>query len=280
MFRHADCPCDKTFFNWVSEQLGWKQGPVRFEPEIQIPGFTYDCQALRGELHDLTRSAPVTSWRSQAPGAVFGMSLHHDPDGPSSERYCGSFGHPRYKTYSPADYFKVPMMDIGSAVKGDYLDEFAFRSPIPEIKHMPELRKIWEWFSRPVLRGTLRILLGDKAVVSMPDGGGMHTDQPPEMAVRINLTVQSSPSFGLEYEGFPPVFTESGGYRVVCTDVNHRVYVKNPDPIARVHVVFDVVPWFDYDRDRDAWTPNEFFMKKHPYDMIVDGDFGPRVGAV
>lgn len=276
MFQHAECPPDKAFFNWLAPQVGWKQSAPRFLPDIQIPGFGYDQKALLLELGQLSRSVPIVPWRSQAPGAVFGMSLYRDPNGPEDEVYCGSFGHPRYRSYSPADYFKVPMLDIGSAVKGDYLDEFAFRAQIPEIASLPELSRVFAWFSKPVIRGTLRIIRGDKVVASVPNGGGMHTDQPPEMAVRVNLTVQSSSNFGLEYEGHPPFFTEPGGYRVVCTDVNHRVFIKKPEPIERVHVVFDVVPWFDYDMVRDAWTPNEFFMKKHPYDMIVDGDFGPQ----
>lgn len=276
MYKVADCPPEKTVFAWIAAQEGWAQGATRYEPDIQIPGFGYDRDKLLADLSQLAGVVELQPWRSQAPGAVYGMSLHRDPNGPEDEKYCGSFGHPRYKSYSAEDYFKVPMTDLPSARKGDYLDELAFRAMLPEVRALPELSRVLSWFSRPVVRGTLRVILGDRAFPSLADSAGMHTDQPPEMAVRINLTVQSSPNFGLEYEGRSPIFTDQGGYRVVCTDINHRIFVRQPDQTQRIHVVFDVVPWLDYDEQNDAWVPNEFFMKKHPYDMIVDGDFGPK----
>ncbi len=280
MYKTEDCPADKTVFAWIAESEGGVSFERRFQPDVRIPGFSYDRNALMEDLSALRTTAPTTPWRSQAPGSVFGMSLHFDPQGPAEEKYCGSFGHPRYRTYTPFDYFKVPLMDMPKAVRGDYLDELAFRSPIPEVANLPELSRIFGWFKRPVVRGTLRVVLGDKTFASLPDGGGMHTDEPPQMAVRINLTVNSSPNFGLQYEGEDPLFTEPGDYKVVCTDFNHRIFVKQPEPIRRIHVVFDVVPWLDYDASTDAWTPNEFWGKKHPYDMIADGDFGPMKGSI
>ena len=30
--------------------------------------------------------------------------------------------------------------------------------------------------------------------------------------------------------------------------------------------------WFDYNKEEDAWESNEFYGKKHPMDMFIDGD--------
>lgn len=277
MYKHLDCPPDKTMFGWIAESEGMPAFTRRFDPDVRIPGFSYDREALLADINTLKEQVPFIPWRSQAPGAVYGTSLHMDPNGPPHERYCGSFGHPRYRSYTPTDYFKVPMLDMVKAGKGDYLDELAFRQPIPEVAALPELSRVFNWFGRPVVRSTLRIILGDRAYASLPNGGGMHTDAPPQMATRVNLTVNSSPNFGLQYDGQDPLITEPGDYRVVCTDFDHRIFIKQPEPVHRIHVVFDVVPWLDYDPQADAWVPNLFWGKKHPYDMIADGDFGPKI---
>lgn len=273
MYKYSDCPANTAVFKWIAEQEGWGTMSPRFQPSIQIPEFSFDAEKLGEEVQWLTDNCPLTHWRSQAPKAVVGMSLFYDPSGDPSEKYCGSFGHPRYATYSPEDYFKVPMQEIDSAVKGDYLDELCFRKPIEEIDSLPELKRIIEWFGRPVVRATLRIIDGKNTYKTLNDLAGMHKDQPPEMAVRINLCIQATDAYGLQYEGLEPLKYKSGDHKVVNTDFNHRVYVEEPEDSYRIHIILDVLPWLDYDPVEDAWAPNEFWNKKHPYDMILDGDF-------
>jgi hypothetical protein len=33
--------------------------------------------------------------------------------------------------------------------------------------------------------------------------------------------------------------------------------------------------WWDFDEESGTWSQNEFFNKKHPLDMLVDGDVIP-----
>jgi hypothetical protein len=36
--------------------------------------------------------------------------------------------------------------------------------------------------------------------------------------------------------------------------------------------VMGISPWFTYNGEDDSWSTNEFFGKKHPIDMLIDGD--------
>jgi hypothetical protein len=58
---------------------------------------------------------------------------------------------------------------------------------------------------------------------------------------------------------------------VVNTDVPHRVYVRQPNDSLRTNLVLGLTPWLDYDASDDSWSPNEYFGRMHPYDMVREG---------
>jgi hypothetical protein len=274
-FRYKDCPEDKTVYRWIQDNMTdlGASAPI-FDPYIQIPELEYDTERVAHEVLDLVQRVPVTHWRSQPPHALFGMSLQYDPYAPPVDTYCGSFGHPRYQEFSKADYYAQPASDLlkGLAPRGDYLDIMAFRKFIPELDDMSELKRVFAGFKRPVCRATLRIVDGNMVTDSATNTGGFHVDTDPRLATRINLIVQTNPNFCHQYEGHDPIYFPNG-HNVVNTDLMHRVYSHGPMDFHRVHIVFDVLPWLDYDQLDDAWTPTENWNTKHPYDMIRDGDF-------
>lgn len=271
MFEVARCPAHRSILAWIEDEVGgWPQMPTRFEPNLHLPEFTYDESQLAQECTQLRDELGFVPWRSTEGGALIGMSTHYDPQQPLSDMYVGSFGHPRYQRAGPADYYQLPAKELSQAPRMDYLDSLGFRKVCPAVTLKPAFMRVISGFRVPVVRGTIRVIEGSQAFASREDGVGMHTDANPCKAMRVNLSVQTSDDFGLQYEGHAPLISKSGEHRIVCTDFNHRAWIRKRNKVQRIHFVFDVLPWLAYDASRDAYSLNEFFGRKHPYDMVVE----------
>jgi hypothetical protein len=57
----------------------------------------------------------------------------------------------------------------------------------------------------------------------------------------------------------------------------HRVFPRERSDIDRVHLVLGFAPWFRYDRGADAWEPNEFYGRVHPFDIVRSGALHPAL---
>lgn len=273
MFEVARCPSHRSILSWIEDEVGgWPQLPTRFDPNLTLPGFAYNQQQLASECAQLRDEVGFVPWRSTEGETLVGMSTHFDPQLPASDMYVGTFGHPRYQRAGPVDYYKLPAKEFPHARRADYLDTLGFRNVCPAVADKPEFMRVISGFSVPVVRGTIRVIDGSKAFPSQDNGAGMHIDADPCKAMRINLSVQTSEDFGLQYEGHAPLLAKSGEHRVVCTDFNHRAWIRQRSSVQRIHFVFDVLPWLRYDVSRDAYSLNECFGRKHPYDMVVDGN--------
>lgn len=259
---------------WVKSQTDWNHQASkltsRFAPQLRIPHLHIDHHTLYNELQTLLQIYPPTQWRSQLTGALSGLSLSYNPQAPREEWHCGSFGHPRYRQYRHADYFKAPEQDRKNAVYGDYLDSLSFRQRLPEIASLPTLNKLFNAFRMPVVRCTVRCIDGTQAWPSLPDNAGMHQDDPPWEVLRINICITGSEDFGLQYAGHAPISMQAGDHLIVNTDYDHRVWVRQRSPIQRLHLIIGLVPWLDYDAQADAWTINQH-VGIHPYELVRQG---------
>ena len=63
-----------------------------------------------------------------------------------------------------------------------------------------------------------------------------------------------------------------GNAYVWDTDIANVHNSKRPSDFYRINLIYAVSPWFDYNSEKDIWYPNEFCEKKHPIDMLLDGD--------
>jgi hypothetical protein len=52
----------------------------------------------------------------------------------------------------------------------------------------------------------------------------------------------------------------------------HRAYAKTRTAPPRIHLMLGFSCWWDFDEKTNSWSTNEFAGKKHPVDMLVDGD--------
>ena len=54
---------------------------------------------------------------------------------------------------------------------------------------------------------------------------------------------------------------------------------KNPF-LYKGHLFLGCNGWWDFNETTETWTQNEFFGKKHPWDMLHDGEVIPGLKLV
>lgn len=59
------------------------------------------------------------------------------------------------------------------------------------------------------------------------------------------------------------------------TSKPHRYHCKRKSDEVRIGLVVGIVPWFDYDAEKECWISNEFYGKMHPFDMLKHGHILP-----
>lgn len=268
---YSEIPADMTTDAYLASVFATPQLEKRFEPHLQVPDLEFDHRAIADELAVFFSRYALGPWRSFDPSScsVMGASLYYNPNMPEEEWSFGSFGHPRYREFQ--DYYRAPEQDFENMLKGSYHDGYAFR-----VRHWgvdavcPTLAALLDRFTVPVVRVTARHIntLGRDATIT----GGFHRDEPPEEMLRINLAIVNDGDHALQYrERGIAIKSPSGSHAVVCADHDHRVLIPRPTVRSRLHVVIGLIPWFDYDKESDSWSPNEHHGKTHPYDMVKQG---------
>jgi len=271
-FHYRDVSPDMTVLEHIRAHSDWDQATARFggrfEPglglEIPVP-----IDALRREIARAYHDLGWYRWRSTPGGSYSGLAVTHNPARDADERFNGLLGHERYRDLATADYFAVDrQMDAAYQVRDDYLDTLGFRR-LNDFSPYPALAALLGGFRRPISRSRIASLFG-VSQISPPDVG-WHVDEPPTTLLRINICIESDADYALEYQGGPAIPMAPGDCLVVNTDVEHRVAVRHPSISTRSHLVIGVLPWLDYDADRDAWRLNDFYGRIHPYDMVREG---------
>jgi hypothetical protein len=135
-------------------------------------------------------------------------------------------------------------------------------------------------FKRTMVRSAVRVIYADQ-IGQVGDeqlaGVRWHRDEPFFENLRVNIPLLTSPLFVLEQEGQEPVNLEAGYAYTWDTNTLHRAYAtaRPQVPQQRIHLMLGFSCWWDFDEESSTWSQNEFFNKKHPLDMLVDGDVIP-----
>jgi len=259
-----------TLLDAAKQNLDWggateRLNPARFDPNLTIPNL--DTRGLSEAVTALTESQPCIPWQSARNSSLYGMGLTYDPS--SGKPYLDCFGDPYYLRYSTDEYFDAVEADDKQRVRGGYLDCLRYDTLTPAVYANPRLRQLFESFRLPVVRSSLRIIDGNAVSPSAPSGG-YHCDESPFDCLRLNICVDTNDSFGLQYEGRPPMFLSAGDHRIVMTHKRHRAFVVRQSDFQRIHIVISVVPWLKKTQSGN-WVPNEYFGEIHPFDMVKEG---------
>jgi len=178
--------------------------------------------------------------------------------------------------YGNADTFNK----IGT-VRDSYYDTYGFR--IATQAATEELGFLTSRFKRSLVRSRLSIIRAGHHNPSSFNWG-WHKDEPVFENLRINIHVTDSDAHRIQImkedrmpmNPWDAALTEHkfevGFAHSWDTNIPHRACAIGMPEHDRAAIVYGVSPWFDYDRSTDTWSPNEFFGKKHPLQMLLDGD--------
>ncbi len=173
-----------------------------------------------------------------------------------------------------------------SKLKNTYFDTYGFRKLTPAAK-IGALGKFLSECRLPLVRSRLSVLYGDAMEEITPEYG-WHRDEPVFENLRINIPLVSHPNYRLQIEHsldipeensstFSTHYLKSGHAYTFDTHRPHRVLPIGPCRIMRVHLVLGFSPWFAYDLGRDAWFPNQYYGRVHPFDIVRNGGLHPAL---
>jgi hypothetical protein len=171
-------------------------------------------------------------------------------------------------------------------LKNTYFDTYGFRLRTPAAR-LGALGRFLSECRLSLVRSRLSVLRRDAGARS-DSGAGWHRDEPVFENLRLNIPLRSHRSYKLQIERAreqpdPRSETMSEHYlapgKAYTFDTHrpHRVYAAAPCEVDRVHLVLGFSPWFRYDAEADAWEPNEFYGRVHPFDIVRSGALHPAL---
>lgn len=169
---------------------------------------------------------------------------------------------------------------IGS-MRDSYYDTYGFRKMTPAAR--VELAPLTSRLKRSVVRSRLSVIrAGQPGPSSFM--WGWHKDEPVFENLRVNIHVTDSECHRIQImrENRMPTSQwdaslvehrfEAGFCYSWDTHLPHRACAVLPSREDRAAIVLGMSPWFDFNEKKDEWEPNAFFGKKHPLQMLLDGD--------
>jgi hypothetical protein len=165
-------------------------------------------------------------------------------------------------------------------LKNTHYDTYGMSYRTPASQH-DYLGKFLDATKRTMVRSAVRIIYADEeGPVDGKPGVHWHTDESMTENLRVNIPLVTDPIFVLEQKDRDPVHLEKGHAYSWDTNILHRAYATEKQPIHRIHLMLGFSCWWDFNEATGDWEANEFFGKKHPKDMLVDGDVIPGLKLV
>ena len=162
-------------------------------------------------------------------------------------------------------------------LKNTYNDTYSFNHLTPAAGYK-SIGDITSKFKRSIVRSRLASLntyKGEKETGNQLKEYLWHRDCSwfKELRFNISVTTEKDNHTIQLIDDTGPVYPYKAGHAYVWdTDIPHVQHSKKTTDFDRINLIYAVSPWFDYDADNNAWYPNEFCQKKHPLDMLLDGD--------
>jgi hypothetical protein len=168
-------------------------------------------------------------------------------------------------------------------------DTYGFRLLTPAAK-IGALGRFFSGCGLSPVRSRLSVLYGDCAEQQGFDYG-WHRDESVFQNLRINIPLVARPNYRLQIEharDFPSeqspdmslYYLKTGYAYTWDSNRPHRVFALRSCRIMRVHLVLGFSPWFRFDASGDVWTPNEYYGRVHPFDILRRGGLHPALKAV
>lgn len=228
-----------------------------------------DLDALKENVLNLCDNTPPQGWLSSQgrDNSYTGISLVYNPN--LKEEID-----PNYQTlgtaYNNRDEFFWNSTSKVPHLKNSYFDTYSFRHVCPAVSGA--LRDLISQFKTTLIRSRIGIVEAKHTNMSNVAEQGWHKDESVFENLRINIPITTDQDCLFQIQGKDAVHLPYGHMYTWDTNIPHRVFANAVKPATRIHIVLGFSPWFTYNSADDSWNTNEFFGKKHPIDMLIDGD--------
>lgn len=295
--RIADVPRRLTLMQHVAAESDWRAAAARVRPRkacedlIAVPLPRSLVDGLRKAAREAITRHGLHGWLSKEgrpqTSSYESLSLTYNPDlhDPAihdvHQSTLGTSVNPkREQYYATVHRFK--------GLKNTYFDTYGFRRPTPAAR-IGALGTFLDECRLSLVRSRLSVLIGDDMDEITPEYG-WHRDEPVFENLRINIPLVTHRNYRLQIEhrrNFPSPdsatstlhYLKSGHAYTFDTNRPHRVFPVAPCRVMRVHLVLGFSPWLRYEAARDAWVPNEYYGRIHPFDIVRSGGLHPSLKA-
>lgn len=283
-FYVDECPPELPIGDWIKRQVPWREAKndvMRKVINRRDINFVFEFTGNLKGLQDSVKEALTThgfhGWLSaEGEGEVYGgYSITYNPnlqykDQPIHQHTLGT----KLNSFIQGDFYAGSQKNHGGLLKNSYLDGCSFNEFTPAAK-MGYMGEFLEEMNKNVTitRSRLGIVKGHKISTGM----NFHVDAEMFELTRLNIPISGDNNFLFEVEGKEPYSLELGKAYSWHTEWPHRVYCKEVTKADRANMVIGWSPWLTYNKEERYWYTNEFFGKKHPFDMLIDGDVTDKI---
>ena len=242
----------------IQQDFGWTEFTLE---ELGLP----TAEEILNGVNQITNEIDLQGWRTKhgTNETYKGFGLTHNPT------FVDKTENIHHQVFGSKMLSQVYSQQKGigdhTQIKDTYYDTFGFRKRDKLIdKH---LGFFLDRFNFHVCRSRVGFIFGYGEEPN--DDRGWHVDEPTSQLLRINIPLQTSDEYVMQYNN--KTYTlETGNAYLWNTKIRHRptivrkVTTKEP----RINVIVGVTPWLKYDKHSDTYNKNEYFGK--PIKEIVD----------
>ena len=152
-------------------------------------------------------------------------------------------------------------------LKNSYYDSYAFRK-IPSLINN-NLQDVFNKLNMGLVRSRAAYFLINAEDENETFKNSWHTDEFPYFVLRINIPLQTSEEYVIQFNNKTYVL-ETGKVYLWNTRLDHRAaFLKVPKTKEpRINIVLGLTPWLNYDKNTDTYNKSKYFGK--PIKEIVE----------
>jgi hypothetical protein len=267
-FPISACPKALCVHTWLARLTKLNKNIIESDiTDVEID-INLDIEKLKQSLLNQMEIHKPVGWQTKDTSVNFYKSLsitsnpNHQDD---IDENVSSIGTPKNSTGE----FYYNQIKNHKFLRDSYYDTYGF-TKLTDIAKQGELGKLISKIKRTIIRSRISTIEGSS--VPIDNETGWHRDESIFINLRLNIPITTSDEFFFEMKDVKPYNLKLGKLYSWDTNIPHRVSSHTTTDNNRTHLVIGVSPWYDYNKVSNAWTPNEFFGKKHPFDMLYDGD--------
>lgn len=265
-------PEELTVMGHIKATTNWKEACESVEPKIKTHQYEFSIKSFEQEaIFDSIRQSLAIygehGWKSAEGESkdYVGFSLVYNPN---HQEYLNLHSSTLGTSKNQKNHFFWGKTETHTKLKNSYFDTLGFNKQTPA-SQFDALGKFLSRRKCQMIRGRLSSIDGTQIENTTV---GWHRDEPVFENLRLNVPIVTTKDYLFQTEGKEPCHLEVGKAYSWDTNTPHRVFNTKWSETKRTHLVIGFSPWLNYNEKERYWESNEFYGKKHPFDMLIDGD--------